>query len=71
MYDPKAMDNFKELYPNLIYCNSAKEVLDTDAVLILTKWDEFKYLDFKGKLVIDGRNLEEAKKGKIYEGVCW
>ena len=71
VYDPKAMDNFKELYPNLIYCNSAKEVLDADAVLILTKWDEFKYLDFKGKLVIDGRNLEEAKTAKKYEGVCW
>jgi len=70
-YDPKAMNNFKEIYPNIKYCTSAKEALDADVVFILTKWDEFKNLDYKGKLVIDGRNLEEAKNGKRYEGVCW
>ena len=71
VYDPKAMNNFKKLYPNLIYCNSANEILNTDIILILTKWDEFKKLDYSGKVVIDGRKLEEAKKAKIYEGVCW
>jgi len=70
-YDPKAMDNFKKIYPNINYCKSGEEVLDADAVLILTKWDEFKKLDYKGKLVIDGRNLEEAKISEKYEGVCW
>jgi len=37
----------------------------------LTKWDEFRRLDYKGKLVIDGRRLKEAEKAKTYEGVCW
>jgi len=70
-YDPKAMNKFKTIFPNVIYCKNAKEVLDSDAILITTSWDEFKELDFSGKIVIDGRNLKEAKIARIYEGVCW
>ncbi|MGF3585197.1 MAG: UDP-glucose dehydrogenase family protein [Thermoplasmatota archaeon] len=70
-YDPEAMKNFKKLYPNINYCTTASEALDSDAVLILTKWDEFKNLNYKGKIVFDGRRIEQAKKAKIYEGVCW
>jgi UDPglucose 6-dehydrogenase len=70
-YDPKAMNNFEELYPQIEYCSSADEVLNSDAVLITTKWEEFKKLDYKGKIVIDGRRLKEAETAKIYEGVCW
>ena len=70
-YDPQAMTNFQTIYPQIHYCKSAHQVLESDAVLILTKWDEFKKLDFSGKIVIDGRNLEEAKNAKIYEGICW
>jgi len=70
-YDPKAMKNFEELYPHIEFCSSAKEVLASNAVLITTKWDEFKKLDYKGKIVIDGRRLKEAEKARIYEGVCW
>jgi len=70
-YDPQAMNNFKKIYPNIIYCSKAEEVLESDAILITTKWEEFKKLNFKEKIVIDGRRLEEAKKARIYEGVCW
>jgi UDPglucose 6-dehydrogenase len=70
-YDPKAMNNFKKIYPQIQYCSSANEVLQSDAVLITTKWDEFKKLDYTGKTVIDGRRIDEAKKAKKYEGVCW
>jgi len=71
-YDPKAINNFKKLFSDIIYCDSAKDALDVDAVIIATAWDEFKKLDYKGKIVIDGRRLLEAKKtAKIYEGVCW
>jgi UDPglucose 6-dehydrogenase len=73
VYDPKAIDNFKQQFPKLKiqYCSSADEVLDSDAILITTIWDEFKQVDFSNKIVIDGRRLEEAKSAKIYEGVCW
>jgi len=71
VYDPKAINNFKILFPKIIYCKTSDEVLNSDAVLITTKWDEFKKLDYKGKIVIDGRKLEESKTARIYEGVCW
>jgi UDPglucose 6-dehydrogenase len=71
VYDPQAMNNFKTLFPTLEYCQSADDVLSSDAVLITTKWDVFKTLDYQGKIVIDGRRLNAAKKAKIYEGVCW
>lgn len=69
VYDPKAMDNFRKIFPKIKYTNS-RDVINSDAVLIMTDWDEFKKLDYKGKIVIDGRHLIEAKKG-IYEGICW
>jgi UDPglucose 6-dehydrogenase len=71
-YDPKATENFKKHFPNIEYCASAREVLDSDAVLILTEWQEFEKLDYSGKIVVDGRGVEAARKtAKIYEGVCW
>jgi UDPglucose 6-dehydrogenase len=70
-YDPQAMHNFKTLYPTIDYCSTASEVLSADAILITTKWKEFTTLDYQGKIVIDGRRLEQAKNTKIYEGVCW
>jgi len=72
VYDPKAMENFKKCFPNIEYCMSAEEVLDSDAVLILTEWQEFEKLDYSGKIVVDGRGVEAARKtAKVYEGVCW
>lgn len=65
------MKNFSNLFPSIHYCDTAADVLDADAVVILTKWDEFKDLDYGGKVVIDGRRLEKARTAKIYEGVCW
>jgi len=70
-YDPKAMDNFMKIFPNITYCDKSEDVLKADAVLIATKWNEFKKLNYKDKIVIDGRKLDESKNAKIYEGVCW
>jgi len=70
-YDPQAMDKFKQLYPQIEYCSKASEVLNSDAILITTKWKEFTTLDYREKIVIDGRRLNEAKTAKKYEGVCW
>jgi len=71
-YDPVAMDNFRRQFPGLTYATSASDVLDADAVLIVTEWKEFESLDYRGKLVIDGRRLEKARKeAAVYEGVCW
>lgn len=71
-YDPAAMDNFRRTFPQITYALSASEVLNADVVLIVTEWDEFEDLDYRGKIVIDGRRIEAARQNAaIYEGVCW
>ena len=71
-YDPVAINNFKRLFPDVSYTDSAQDVLGADAVLIVTEWKEFDDLDYHGKLVIDGRRMERARKeAGVYEGVCW
>lgn len=70
-YDPLAIAHFQSLFPEISYASSADEVLESDAILIITEWKEFEALDYTGKLVIDGRRLPKAAIGSIYEGVCW
>lgn len=69
-YDPMAMENFKKLFPQVDYVN-IEEVLNCDAILIITEWEEFNNLDYTGKIVIDGRRIPRAREARIYEGVCW
>jgi UDPglucose 6-dehydrogenase len=67
-----AMENFKKIIPDISYASSASEILAADAVLIVTEWKEFEDLDYRGKIVIDGRRIGKAQhEAKIYEGVCW
>jgi UDPglucose 6-dehydrogenase len=71
-YDPEAMKHFKELFPGISYTASAAEVLSSDAVLIVTEWKDFESLDYRGKLVIDGRRIARARtEAAVYEGMCW
>ena len=69
-YDPLAVANFKKLFPQIDYV-AVEEVLNCDAILIITEWEEFKDLDYIGKIVIDGRRIPKAREARIYEGVCW
>lgn len=72
VYDPVAMDNFRRLFPGLTYASSPSEILDAEAVLIVTEWKEFEDLDYRGKLVIDGRRIAKARQeAAVYEGLCW
>lgn len=71
-YDPQGMHNFQKLFPNIEYASSAEKVLKSDAILIITEWDEFGCLDYEGCIVIDGRRVDAARKNaRIYEGICW
>jgi len=72
-YDPKAMENFRQLFPEIEYASSGDYVVEnSDAVLIVTEWKEFDELDYKGKVVVDGRRVKKAmREAEIYEGVCW
>lgn len=64
-YDPAAMDNVKERFPDVTYCQNAYEATDgADAMLLVTEWNEFRLLNFekvkslmKQPIIFDGRNL--------------
>jgi len=68
-YDPQAIKKAKEVLDNVIFCQDPYDACrNSDCLLIITEWDEFKELDFikvkkllKRPLIIDGRNIYEAK----------
>ena len=71
-YDPKAIDQAKEHFlkgfENITYMVSKYEVLkDSDALVLLTEWKEFRSPDFKelknqmkNPIIFDGRNQYNA-----------
>lgn len=84
VHDPIAMKNFKimsefesqkgdAIFSLINYAEDSTEVLNkADVVLIVTDWADYSLLDYAGKIVIDGRRVEQARKtAKVYEGVCW
>jgi len=80
-YDPEAIENTKQVFPNIEYASDPYQVAqDSEALVICTEWDEFKNLDLvkiKEKMskpiIFDGRNVlnkEQAKNlGFKYFGV--
>ncbi|MCV7223819.1 UDP-glucose dehydrogenase family protein [Mycolicibacterium elephantis] len=68
VYDPRAMENSRRVFPTLNYSTSVVEACDrADAVLVLTEWREFVELDptelaatVRAKVVVDGRNCLDA-----------
>lgn len=71
-YDPMAMDAMKTFFPDITYAETAINVLDSDAIIIVTEWEEFENLNYTGKIVIDGRRIKKAQQeARIYEGFCW
>ncbi|MDV0443588.1 UDP-glucose/GDP-mannose dehydrogenase family protein [Methanorbis rubei] len=73
-YDPMAGENMKHVFPNVLYCNSAREALiNADACLVMTEWSEFSQLSeefdgMKSRIIIDGRHILTISDA---EGVCW
>jgi len=74
LYDPKAMDNMKEIFPeqkaNTLYAKSPYEAVEkADATVLLTEWKEFAELDFlkikklmANPIIVDGRNAFDPEK---------
>ncbi len=81
VYDPKAMDNSRALFPTLGYATSALDACHgADVTLVLTEWQEFRELEptnldtvVRQRNVIDGRNCLDREKwrnaGWRYRGV--
>jgi UDPglucose 6-dehydrogenase len=63
VYDPKAMENSRAIFPTLMYSHSATDACErADAVLVLTEWEEFVNMDprvlgdvVRRRVVVDGR----------------
>ncbi len=80
-YDPVAMPSMKQVYPYLKYCLRAYDAaVDSDCIVIVTEWDEFRYIDLKKikehmktPCIVDGRNIYEPAEvralGFKYAGV--
>lgn len=80
-YDPKAMERAKEVLKDVSFCKGPYEVAEgSEALLLLTEWDEFRELDLTklkdlmGRAVlIDGRNVFDPTQmkalGFTYRGV--
>lgn len=75
-YDPASNTHMQKLFPKIKYFDNWKEaVINSDLILILTEWEEFKNLDFDyitkvstGKVIYDTRYIikkEMFKNNKI------
>ncbi|RKD98042.1 UDP-glucose 6-dehydrogenase AglM [Halopiger aswanensis] len=77
-YDPVAMDNVREQYPDLEieYADSAAGALEgADGAVVATDWPEFDALEFDGmarRVLVDGRRIDVDKDElDVYEGLTW
>ncbi len=81
-YDPKAVDNVKNVYPDQItYADDPYSALTgADALCVLTEWEEFVNTDLKkvksllkSPVIVDGRNIwdpaQMKEMGFTYIGV--
>ena len=74
-YDPAAINNFKELYPDINYFENWKDcVTDADACIVMTEWNEFRGIDLvelksllKSPSLLDAKNIFSIKKLKSLE----
>ncbi len=80
-FDPIAEKEARKIFPSINYFDSVYSALeDSDAVLLITEWNEFKEMDFENvkktmnkPIIIDGRNIYDRKTlekaGFKYEGI--
>nr|MBN1228387.1 UDP-glucose/GDP-mannose dehydrogenase family protein [Anaerolineae bacterium] len=79
-YDPVSMDVARSLFRGIEFCQNAYEVAEgSEALVILTDWNEFKHLDMarikesmETPVMVDGRNIYEPEEmtalGFAYRG---
>lgn len=69
-YDPIAMPNTRKVFPQIAYAeNPYDAVAGADAVVIVTEWNEFKFLDLARvketmaqPIIFDGRNIYDPER---------
>ncbi|MEW6410510.1 MAG: UDP-glucose/GDP-mannose dehydrogenase family protein [Nitrospirota bacterium] len=71
-YDPAAIEEAKKVLEKVIYCKDSYEVAkNSDALIIMTEWNQFRNLDIiklkdimKKPMIIDLRNIYDPKRMK-------
>jgi UDPglucose 6-dehydrogenase len=72
-FDPEAIENVRKLYDGKIIFTASQydALVDADALIIVTEWNEFRNPDFnkikrtlKEPLIFDGRNVYDIEKMK-------
>lgn len=74
-FDPAAMDNMKELYPQIVYCDNAYDAAKgSDCLVLVTEWNQFRFLEFERliplmqkPLIVDLRNVYDPDMMSRYE----
>lgn len=83
LFDPVAMTKAKTILPNsplITWCtNELKVAENADAIVLMTEWKQFRFLDFvallskmRGKAFFDGRNQYQAEEmtKKGFDYIC-
>jgi UDPglucose 6-dehydrogenase len=73
VYDPAAEANARQVLPGVTYCPDAYEAArGSDAVVLLTEWEEFRSLDLarlkdimRRPVLIDGRNVIDPQAARL------
>lgn len=73
-YDPKAIDEAKKIFKDIIYASNKYDALNgADCMVLVTEWQEFRSPDFyeikqrlKNPVIFDGRNQYNANIMKEY-----
>lgn len=78
-HDPQAMENAKTVFgENIEFADNEYKVMNnSDAVMILTEWNQYRSLDLemakklmKGNIILDARNLIELERARELGFIC-
>jgi UDPglucose 6-dehydrogenase len=73
-YDPMAISNMKQVFPEIDYYSCAADALtSSEGCLVLTEWPEFSRLDkefdlMAHRIIIEGRRILSCNG---VDGICW
>lgn len=73
-YDPMAVSNMQQIFPDIKYFSCAADALaGSDGCLVMTEWPEFSLLDkefdlMSQRIIIEGRRILTCKGA---DGICW
>ena len=80
VFDPVALENFKNLFPELVYCEDPYQVAKgCDVLVLITEWNQFRKLDMermktllKTPNIVDLRNIYEPEQMRLkgFKYVC-